>query len=39
VPVRVITMEEPLEELLVMVSEPETAPVAVGSNSTLSVAV
>ncbi len=32
-------MEEPVEELLVNVSEPETAPAAVGSNCTVSVAV
>ena len=38
-PVRVITVEEPVEELLVNVSEPETAPAAVGSNPMLIVAV
>ena len=39
VPVRAITVEEPVEELLVKVSEPEAAPAAVGSNSMLRVAV
>ena len=39
VPVRAITVEEPVEELLVRVSEPEAVPAAVGSNSMLSVAV
>ncbi len=39
VPVRAITVEEPVAELLVRVSEPEAAPVVVGSNSMLSVAV
>ena len=39
VPLRPTTVEEPVEELLVKVSEPETAPVAVGSNCTVSVAV
>ncbi len=39
VPLRLTTVEEPLEELLVNVSEPETAPVAVGPNCTVSVAV
>ena len=39
VPLRLTTVEVPLEELLVMVSEPEAAPAVVGSNSTLSVAV
>jgi hypothetical protein len=39
VPLRLTTVEVPLEELLVMVSEPETAPAVVGSNCTVSVAV
>jgi len=39
VPLRLTTVEVPLEELLVRVNEPETAPAAVGSNLTLSVAV
>jgi hypothetical protein len=39
VPLRLTTVEVPLEELLVRVSEPEAAPAVVGSNSTLSVAV
>jgi len=39
VPLRLTMVEVPLEELLVMVSEPEAAPAVVGSNSTLSVAV
>jgi hypothetical protein len=38
-PVRVITVEVPLEELLVKVSEPDAAPLAVGSNCTVIVAV
>lgn len=38
-PVRLITVEVPLEELLVKVSEPVSAPAAVGSNCTVSVAV
>ena len=38
-PLRLIKVEVPLEELLVMVNEPETAPAAVGSNSMLRVAV
>ena len=37
VPVRVTTAEAPVEELLAMVSEPETAPAAVGLNCTLRV--
>ncbi len=39
VPLRLTTVEVPLEELLVNVSEPETAPVVEGSNCTVSVAV
>jgi hypothetical protein len=39
VPLRLTTVEVPLEELLVMVSEPEAAPAVVGSNCTVSVAV
>ena len=39
VPLRLTTVEVPLEELLVMVSEPETAPAVEGSNCTVSVAV
>jgi len=39
VPLRAITAEEPVEELLVMVSVPATAPALVGSNCTLRVAV
>jgi hypothetical protein len=39
VPLRLTTVEVPLEELLVMVSEPEDAPAAVGSNCTVNVAV
>jgi hypothetical protein len=38
VPLRPTRVEEPLEELLVRVREPEAAPAAVGSNCTLSVA-
>lgn len=38
-PVRLITVEVPLEELLVSVSEPEAAPAVRGSNCTLRVAV
>jgi len=39
VPLRLTTVEVPLEELLVMVSEPEAAPAVVGSNCTVNVAV
>ena len=39
VPVRLIKVEVPLVELLVKVNEPESAPAAVGSNCTVSVAV
>jgi hypothetical protein len=39
VPVRVITVEVPLDELLVSVIVPEAAPASRGSNCTLSVAV
>ncbi len=39
VPLRLTVVEAPLEELLVRVSEPETAPAVVGSNRTVSVAV
>jgi hypothetical protein len=39
VPLRLTRVEEPLEELLVRVREPEAAPAAVGSNCTVSVAV
>ena len=39
VPLKVTAVDEPVEELLVRVSEPETAPDVVGSNLTLSVAV
>jgi hypothetical protein len=39
VPLRLTTVEVPLEELLVRVSEPEAAPAVVGSNCTVSVAV
>jgi hypothetical protein len=39
VPLRPTTVEVPLEELLVNVSEPETAPAVAGSNCTVSVAV
>ena len=38
-PLRLTMVEVPLEELLVMVSEPEAAPAVVGSNCTVSVAV
>jgi hypothetical protein len=38
-PVRLITVEVPLDELLVRVSEPEAAPAVKGSNCTLRVAV
>ena len=39
VPLRLTAVEDPVEELLVMVSEPEAAPAVVGSNCTVSVAV
>jgi len=39
VPVRLIRVEVPLDELLVRVKEPVSAPAAVGSNCTVSVAV
>jgi len=39
VPVKLTTIELPLEELLVRVSVPDAAPAAVGSNCTVSVAV
>jgi len=39
VPLRLTTVEVPLEELLVNVSEPEAAPAVVGSNCSVSVAV
>ena len=39
VPLRLTTVEDPVEELLVMVSWPVAAPAAVGSNCTVSVAV
>ena len=39
VPLRVTAVEVPVEELLVKVSEPEAAPVVVGSNCTVSVVV
>jgi hypothetical protein len=39
VPLRLTAVEAPVEELLVMVSELETAPAVVGSNCTVSVAV
>jgi hypothetical protein len=39
VPLRPTTVEVPLEELLVRVSEPEMAPATVGSNCTVSVVV
>jgi hypothetical protein len=39
VPLRLTVVEAPVEELLVMVSEPEAAPAAVGSNCTVRVAV
>ena len=38
-PVRLITVDVPLDELLVKVNEPVSAPAAVGSNCTVSVAV
>ncbi len=38
-PVRLTTVEVPLDELLVKVNEPVSAPAAVGSNCTVSVAV
>ena len=38
-PLRLITVDVPLEELLVKVSEPVAAPPAVGSNCTVNVAV
>jgi len=38
-PLRLTTVEVPLDELLVKVNEPESAPAAVGSNCTVSVAV
>jgi hypothetical protein len=38
-PLRLTTVDVPLDELLVKVSEPESAPAAVGSNCTVSVAV
>jgi hypothetical protein len=38
-PLRLITVDAPLEELLVRVNDPETAPATVGSNCTVSVAV
>jgi hypothetical protein len=39
VPLRLITVDVPLDELLVSVSEPVAAPANVGSNCTVSVAV
>ncbi len=39
VPLRLIAVEVPEDELLVNVSEPEAAPLVVGSNCTVSVAV
>jgi hypothetical protein len=39
VPLRVMAVDVPVEELLVRVSEPEAAPAAVGSNCTVSAAV
>ena len=39
VPLRLMTDEAPVEELLAMVSAPVAAPAAVGSNWTVSVAV
>jgi len=39
VPLRLMAVEVPDEELLVRVSDPETAPAAVGSNCTVNVAV
>jgi hypothetical protein len=38
-PLRLITVDVPLDELLVSVSEPELAPATVGSNCTVNVAV
>ena len=38
-PLRLITVDVPLEELLVRVTEPDAAPAAVGSNWTVRVAV
>jgi hypothetical protein len=38
-PLRLITVDVPLDELLVKVNEPVSAPAAVGSNCTVSVAV
>ena len=38
-PLNAMTVEAPVEELLVSVSEPDAAPAAVGSNCTVSVAV
>jgi hypothetical protein len=38
-PLRLTTVDVPLDELLVKVNEPESAPAAVGSNCTVSVAV
>ena len=38
-PLRLITVDVPLEELLVKVNEPEAAPAVVGSNCTVNVAV
>jgi hypothetical protein len=38
-PLRAIVVDEPLEELLVRVNEPEAAPATVGSNCTVIVAV
>jgi hypothetical protein len=38
-PLRLITVDVPLEELLVRVNEPLAAPAIVGSNCTVSVAV
>ena len=39
VPLRLINVEVPLDELLVSVNEPSAAPAIVGSNCTVSVAV
>jgi hypothetical protein len=38
-PLRLITVDVPLDELLVNVNEPEAAPAVVGSNCTVNVAV
>ena len=38
-PLRLITVDDPLEELLVKVNEPEAVPAVVGSNCTVNVAV